>query len=101
MIWAAVIGGSLACFLVKLAGLSVPERVLDDERVRRLAALLPIALLTALTLTQTFSSRGVLTLDVRGLAVGAALVAVLARAPFLVTVFLAAVVAAGARLLLA
>jgi hypothetical protein len=38
--------------------------------------------------------------DVRGLAVGAALVAILLRAPFLVVVVLAALVAAGARFML-
>jgi branched-subunit amino acid transport protein len=101
MTWAAIIGGSLACYLAKLAGLSVPERVLSDERVRRAAELLPIALLASLTLTQTFSTHGAVALDVRGLAVGAAAVAVLARAPFLVVVLIAAVAAAGVRLVLA
>jgi branched-subunit amino acid transport protein len=100
MIWAAILGGALTCYLAKLAGLSVPERVLQNERVQRAAALLPIALLTALVLTQTFSTRGGVVLDVRGLAVGAALAAVLLRAPFLVVVALAALVAAGARLAL-
>ena len=41
MTWIAVLSGSLACYLLKLAGLSVPRRVLDDKRVRRIAALLP------------------------------------------------------------
>lgn len=100
MTWAAIIGGALACYLVKLAGLSVPERVLRDERVRRAAALLPVALLTALAVTQTFSTRGALVLDARGLGVGAALVAVLLRAPFLAVVTIAALVAAGARVML-
>jgi branched-subunit amino acid transport protein len=100
MIWAAILGGALTCYVAKLAGLSVPERVLRDERVRRAAAMLPIALLSALVLTQTFSTRGALVLDVRGLAVGAALVAILLRAQFLVVVVLAAVVAALARLAL-
>jgi branched-subunit amino acid transport protein len=100
MIWMAIVGGALTCYAAKLAGLSVPARVLRDERVRRVAAMLPIALLCALVLTQTFSTRGTLVLDVRGLAVGAALVAILLRAPFLVVVALAAVVAAAARLAL-
>lgn len=101
MTWAAIIVGSLACYLVKLAGLSVPGRLLRDERVRRAAALLPVALLAALAVTQTFSTHGMLTVDVRGLAVGAALVAIVARAPFLAVVLLAALVAAAARLVLA
>jgi len=101
MTWLAIIGGSLACFLVKLAGLSVPERALRDERVRRAAALLPVALLAALAVTQTFGARGVPELDARGVAVGAALVAILLRAPFLVVILLAALVAAGSRLMFA
>jgi len=101
MTWAAIVAGSLACFLVKLAGLSMPERVLRDQRVCRAAVLLPVALLTALAVTQTFSTRGSLVVDVRGLAVGTALLAVLLRAPFLVVVLLAAAVAGVARLMLA
>ncbi|HTK63862.1 MAG TPA: AzlD domain-containing protein [Pseudonocardia sp.] len=101
MIWAAILGGSLGCYLVKLAGLSVPERVLRDERVRRAAALLPVALLAALASIHTFGSEGEVAFDVRGLAVGAALVAILARAPFAVVVLVAALVAAGTRLALA
>jgi branched-subunit amino acid transport protein len=100
MIWAAILGGALTCYVAKLTGLSVPERVLRDERVRRVAAMLPIALLCALVLTQTFSTKGTLVLDVRGLAVGAALVAILLRAPFLVVVAVAAAVAAATRLAL-
>lgn len=100
MMWVAIFGGALTCYVAKVAGLSVPERVLRDERVQRAAAMLPIALLGALVLTQTFSTRGALVIDVRGLAVGAALVAILLRAPFLVVVAVAAVVAALARLAL-
>ena len=33
--WTAVLLGSAGCYLLKLAGLSVPRRLLADPRVRR------------------------------------------------------------------
>lgn len=48
MIWAGVLLGALGCYLLKLAGLFVPQRVLENERVQRIAVLLPVALLAAL-----------------------------------------------------
>src|SRR5664280_2642590 len=54
LMWLAVLVGATGCYLCKLAGLSVPQRVLDDPRTQRIAALLPIALLAALAATQTF-----------------------------------------------
>jgi branched-subunit amino acid transport protein len=95
--WAAVLVGSLGCYLLKLAGLSVPERLLHDPRVQRVAGLLPIALLSALIAVQTFTDGEELVVDARvaGLAVGA--LAVWRRAPFLVVVGLAAATTALLR----
>src|SRR5262249_42969312 len=45
MIWAAVLVTCVGCYLLKLAGLSVPARVLASSRVRSVAALMPVALL--------------------------------------------------------
>jgi branched-subunit amino acid transport protein len=97
--WAAVLGGSVACYLLKLAGLSLPQRWLEGERVQRVAALLPVALLAALIATQTFSSGRSLTLDARAVGLGVAAVAVVLRAPFLVVVAAAAITTALMRLL--
>jgi branched-subunit amino acid transport protein len=97
--WAAVLGGSLACYLLKLAGLSVPQRWLEGERVQRVAALLPVALLAALIATQTFSTGRSLTIDARAVGLGVAAVAVVLRAPFLVVVTGAAITTALLRLL--
>lgn len=80
MIWAAVLAGAVGCYLLKLAGLSVPERVLDNEHVRRVAALLPVALLAALVATQTVTDGRALALDARAGGVAVALAAVLLRA---------------------
>jgi len=84
--WAAVVAGSFGCYVLKLAGVSVPERVLADPRVRRIGALLPVALLSALVATQTFTTGQDITVDARAAGLAFAAVAVLLRAPFLVVV---------------
>lgn len=97
-LWAAVLVTSAGCYLLKLAGLSLPESVLDRPTVRRVAELVPVALLAALVAVPVLSSGTSLTVDARLLGLGAGVVALLLRAPFLVVVVLAAAVAALARL---
>jgi uncharacterized membrane protein len=97
--WTAILLGSLGCYVLKFAGLSVPEAVLQDERVQEVAALLPVALLAALVAIQTFSSGNALTLDARAAGLGVALIAVLVRLPFLAVVALATATTALLRLL--
>jgi Branched-chain amino acid transport protein (AzlD) len=97
--WAAVLLGSLGCYLLKLAGMSVPRRVLDDPRVQRVAVVLPIGLLAALAAVQTFADGRHLTVDARVAGVAVALVAAWRRAPFLAVVGLAAATTALLRLL--
>lgn len=99
MRWAAIIAGSLACYALKVAGLAVPQRLLDDRRARRVSSLLPVVLLASLTATQTFATGGELTVDARAAGLGVAVVALLLRAPFIVVVALAALCAALIRLL--
>ena len=98
MIWAAVLAGSVGCYLLKLAGLSVPDRVLENRHVRRIALLLPIALLAALAATQTVTDGRALALDARAAGVAVAVLAVVLRAPFLLVVTAAAATAALTRL---
>jgi uncharacterized membrane protein len=93
-----VLIGAAACYLCKLAGLSLPDRVLHDPRTRRISAQLPVALLAALAAIQTFTTGQHLVLDARAAALGVAVVAVLLRAPFLLVVALAAATAALLRL---
>ena len=99
MIWAGVLVASMACYGLKLAGLSLPQRWLTDARVQRAVPLIPIALLAALIATNTFATGRTLVLDVRAAALLVAIVAVLLRAPFLVVVIVAAGTAALLRLL--
>ena len=99
MTWAAIVVGGVGCYLLKLAGLSVPERVLERPAVRRVAGLIPVALLSALVAVQVFARGHDLVLDARALGLGVAVVLLLLRAPFLVVVFGAALAAALVRLL--
>jgi branched-subunit amino acid transport protein len=99
MIWTAIIAASLGCYLLKLAGLSVPPRVLERPVVERIADLIPVALLAALVAVQVFGSGPRLVLDARTAGLGVAVVLLLLRAPFLVVVFGAALSAALLRLL--
>lgn len=96
--WWAVLGGSLGCYLLKLAGLSVPHRVLERPRVSRIADLIPVALLAALVAVQVFSGDRNLVIDARAGGLAAGIVLLLLRAPFLVVVFGAAAAAALLRL---
>ena len=100
MIWAPLLVASVACYALKLAGLSLPRRVLEDARIQRVVPLLPVALLAALVATSTFSTGRHLVLDARAAALAVAAVAVVLRAPFLVVVALAAATAALLRLAL-
>ncbi|QHC31708.1 AzlD domain-containing protein [Streptomyces sp. HF10] len=97
--WIAIGLTVLGCYAVKLAGLLVPARVIERPVVRRLAALLPVALLAALTAQQTFAQGHTLMLDARAAGLGAAAVALVLRAPFLVVVGAAVLVTAGVRAL--
>ena len=97
--WLAIVVASLGCYLLKLAGLSVPSRVLDRPLVARVADLIPVALLSALVAIQVFASGPELVLDARMPALGVAVLLLLLRAPFLVVVFGAAAAAALLRLL--
>ncbi len=99
MTWTALLVACVGCYLLKLAGLSVPARVLDNPVVSRIADLIPVALLAALVAVQVFASGQSLTLDARAAGLGFAVVALLLRAPFLVVVFGAALTAALIRVL--
>ena len=98
-LWATVVIGSLGCYLLKLAGLSVPPRVLERPLVERVADLVPVALLAALIAVQVLSTGQQLVVDARLAGLVAACGLLLVRAPFLVVVAGAAATAALLRLL--
>ncbi len=98
--WPTVLAASALAYLLKLLGYILPRGALNHPRATRVTALLPVALLAALVAVQTFTGpSGALVLDARAAAIGAAVVALLLRAPFLVVVVVAAVVASALRFL--
>jgi uncharacterized membrane protein len=99
MIWPGLLAASLACYGLKLGGLSLPQSWLEDARIQRTVPLIPVALLAALVAIQTFSTGRHLVLDVRAASLVVAIVAVVLRAPFLVVVVAGAATAALLRLL--
>ena len=99
-VWTPLLVASAACYALKLAGLSLPRRVLENARIQRVVPLLPVALLAALIATSTFWTGRHLVLDARAAALAAAAVALVLRAPFLVVVAVAAATAALLRLFL-
>jgi uncharacterized membrane protein len=98
--WAALLIASAACYAIKLAGVSLPQRFLQNARIQRTIPLLPVALLAALIATQTFATGNHLILDVRAAALAVAAIAVLLRAPFLVVIAAGAATAALLRIII-
>ena len=102
MIWLAVSACGVGCYLLKLAGMSVPESVLAHPVLRRTADLLPVVLLAALVAVQVFATGRTegsgLGVDARLAGLAVAFVALVLRAPFIVVVLVAAVTAALLRL---
>jgi hypothetical protein len=97
--WIAVVAVGLATVALKGAGTVVYA---DRALPRRMAALMPLlapALLAALVVGQTAVDGRALVIDARLAGVGAAAIALAARAPLLVVLAAAAGVAATARAL--
>jgi len=98
-VWLAILVTAAGCYGLKLLGLLAPARLLEHPLAARVSALLPVALLAALAAAQTLATGTQLVLDARVAGVGAAVVAILLRAPFLVVVAVAAATAALVRLI--
>ncbi len=99
-LWIALVIACLGSYALKLAGVSVPESVLNRPSVQRVASFLPVAMLAALVAVQLFDGGGRYVVDWRMLAgVAAAVVALLLRAGFLVVFIVAMAVTALLRLL--
>lgn len=97
-LWTAVLVASIICVGLKTLGYLVPPRVLDAPRPARIADLLTVALLAALVAVQTLGDGQAVAVDARIPAVLVAAGLLLMRAPFLVVVIAAALVAALLRL---
>ncbi|RFA11197.1 branched-chain amino acid transporter AzlD [Subtercola boreus] len=97
-LWQILILASIACFALKLAGYVIPPALLSRPTPARIANLLTVALLAGLIAVQTLGQSQSLVLDARvpALVVSAGLYAL--KVPFIVVVAVAALVAAGIRL---
>ncbi len=98
MTWAAILVAAAGCYAWKLLGLSVPARILEHPVVERIADLLPVAMLAALIAVQVLTTGQSIEVDARVIGLGAAVVALLLRAPFIVVVLVAAVTTALVRM---
>lgn len=97
-LWIWVLLGCAVAYATKLLGYLVPRRWLESERALRVAGCLTIGLLASLTVTNALVSGTSVVLDARLGALGAAAIALLLRAPFLVVVLSGAAAAALLRL---
>jgi branched-subunit amino acid transport protein len=88
-LWATVIAGSLGCYLLKLAGLSVPAAWVEQPWVARIVDFVPAALLAALVAVQAVTSGQGFALDSRLAGLAVAALALALRAPFIVVLVLA------------
>lgn len=99
LLWLGIIVSAAGCFAFKIAGLSVPERVLAHPLTVRVSDLIPVALLGALIAVQVFADDTRVVIDARLAALGVAALLLWLRVPFLAMVALAALTAAGLRAL--
>ena len=103
-IWFAIFVGSAAVFSWKIIGSMLPDAALNHPVVSRLANLITVALLASLFGVQGFTAAvddaTNIAFDARVPAIGVAVVLLLVRAPFLVVVASAALVAALLRFFL-
>ncbi len=88
-LWTTVLAASLGCYLLKLAGLSVPASWVEQPWVARVVDFVPAALLAALVAVQAVSSGRELVVDGRLAGLAVAAVALAMRAPFIVVLMLA------------
>jgi branched-subunit amino acid transport protein len=100
-LWAAVIAASVGCYLLKLAGLSVPASWVQQPWVARVVDFVPAALLAALVAVQGLTSGHDLVIDGRLAGLAVAAVALALRAPFIVVLVLAGAAGALAHVLTA
>jgi hypothetical protein len=98
-VWHIVLIASIAVLGLKLVGYLVPPSVLERPTPARVANLLTVALLAALTATQTLERAGDIVVDARVPAIVLAGVLFALKVPFIVVVIAAAVCAALVRML--
>lgn len=92
--WIATIGTSVLAYLIKLSGTLIPAKILESQLIKRINALLPIAMLSALVAVQAFADQKDLSVDHRAAGLLVAAIALRLKAGFPVVVASAALVSA-------
>ena len=88
-LWTVVLVAAAGCYLLKLAGLSVPAAWVQRPWVTRVVEFVPAALLAALVAVQAATSGPTLVVDGRLAGLAVAALALALRAPFIVVLVLA------------
>ena len=88
-LWTVVLVAAVGCYLLKLAGLSVPAAWVERPWVTRVVEFVPAALLAALVAVQAATSGPDLVVDGRLAGLAVAALALALRAPFIVVLVLA------------
>jgi branched-subunit amino acid transport protein len=96
-LWLAVILASLVVWALKTSGYVIPRKFVENAVMARVAAVVTVALLASLVASQTLQSPEGISIDARVPAMGVAAVLLYYKAPFLVVLIAAGLVAAGLR----
>lgn len=96
--WLWILAACAIAYATKFVGFLLPASWLENPWVSKLAHGVTVGLLASLVAVNTFVSGTAVRLDARAVALGAAAVALLLRAPFLLVVVVGGVAAALARL---
>ncbi len=98
VVWITIAALTVGTFAAKAAGTLVLGARPPGERTMAMTALVAPALLAALVVYETFSAHGHgITIDARTAGLGAAILAIVARAPMLAVMLVAAAAAAAVR----
>lgn len=88
-----VLAACLSAYAIKLCGYFLPRKVLDSPIMSHVASTLTVALLASLVTVNAFTSGQELVIDARIGALGAAIIALVFKAPYLVVVLVGALAA--------
>lgn len=98
-LWTAVVVAAVGCYLLKLAGMSVPAAWVEQPWVARVVDFVPAALLAALVAVQGLTTDDRIVVDGRLAGLAVAALALALRAPFIVVIVLAGATGAGVHVL--
>lgn len=98
-LWGWILVAAAIAYATKFVGYLVPATWLESPWVLRISSTVTVGLLAALVVTNAFTSGTAVALDARVVALAAAAVALVLRAPFLLVVVIGAAAAALARLI--